>query len=49
MICIVHTAWIAIVWIFMSPVDCVKAVDMLKVTVEDENVDVSPVICRKYY
>ena len=35
--------------IFMSPVDCVKAVDMLIVTVEDENVDVSPVICRKYY
>ena len=33
----------------MSPVDCVKAVDMLIVTVEDENVDVSPVICGKCY
>ena len=47
MIYIVHTAWFAIICIFMSPVDGVRVVDTL--TVEDENVDVSPVICRKYY
>ena len=45
MIYIVHTAWFAIA----LPVDCVRVVDTLIVTVEDENVDVSPVICRKYY
>ena len=31
------------------PVDCVRVVDTLIVTVEDENVDVSPVICGKSY
>ena len=31
------------------PVDCVRVVDTLIVTVEDENIDVSPVICRKCY
>ena len=34
--------------VFTLPVDCVRVVDTLIVTVEDENVDVSPVIYIKH-